>query len=155
MAGDTPEERLEALGITLPEPPAPAAAYIPSRDGGGLVFTAGQIPVVEGRLDRTGKLGADLTTEDGASQARTAALNVLAVARAAAGGDLSRVRMVKVTVFVASAPGFGEQHLVANGASELFGEVLGEQGAHARSAVGVAALPLDSPVEVEAIIEVG
>ena len=148
-------DRLAELGLRLPSPPAPAAAYQPwaqAPDGaGGLVFTAGQLPVVDGALPRTGKLGAELATADGAELARTAALNVLAVA-AAALGDLDRVRVVKVTVFVASAPDFTEQHLVANGASQLFADVLGDAGVHARSAVGVPVLPLDSPVEVEAIL---
>lgn len=147
-----PETRLAELGVTLPAPPEPAAAYVPWRIAGGLVFTAGQIPLVDGRLPRSGKLGADLTTEEGAEEARTAAINVLAVAKAAAGA-LARIRVAKVTVFVASAPGFTEQHLVANGASELLGAVLGEAGVHARSAVGVSCLPLDSPVEVEAVLE--
>ncbi|MDP8961310.1 MAG: RidA family protein [Actinomycetota bacterium] len=148
----SPETRLAELGVALPGPPEPAASYVPWRAAGGLVFTAGQIPLVDGRLPRSGKLGADLTTEEGVEQARTAAINVLAVAKAAAGA-LARVRVAKVTVFVASAPGFTEQHLVANGASELLGAVLGEAGAHARSAVGVPSLPLDSPVEVEAVLE--
>ena len=144
-------DRLEALGLTLPEVPAPAAAYQPYATLDAQTFTAGQLPVVDGALPRTGKLGVDLTTEEGAQLARTAALNVLAVAAAALGG-LDAVRVVKVTVFVACDPSFSEQHLVANGASELLGEVLGEQGVHARSAVGVAALPKDAPVEVEAIL---
>ncbi|MFA9432877.1 RidA family protein [Egicoccus sp. AB-alg2] len=148
-------DRLSELGLELPSAPAPAAAYQPWAqlpDGaGGLVFTAGQLPVVDGVLPRTGKLGADLATDEGAALARTAALNVLAVA-AAAIGDLDRVRVVKLTVFVASTPDFTEQHLVANGASELLADVLGDAGVHARSAVGVPVLPLDSPVEVEAIL---
>lgn len=148
-------QRLEELGLRLPPAPAPAAAYQPwarlPDAAGGLTFTAGQLPVVDGALPRTGKLGADLTTGEGADLARTAGLNVLAVA-AAAFGDLDRVRVVKVTVFVASTPDFTEQHLVANGASELFAAVLGDAGVHARSAVGVPVLPLDSPVEVEAIL---
>ncbi|HEX2028125.1 MAG TPA: RidA family protein [Nitriliruptorales bacterium] len=147
------EDRLRELGIALPEPPAPAAAYLPWRDGGKLVFTAGQLPLVEGTLARTGKLGADLDTSDGADLARTAAINLLAVLRAAT-GDLDRVRAVKLTVFVAGVPDFTEQHLVANGASDLLAEVLGDDGVHARSAVGVPSLPLDSPVEVEAVCEV-
>lgn len=146
-------DRLAALGLELPDVPTPAAAYQPWRRAGDLVFTAGQLPVVDGALPRTGKLGAELTTADGAELARTAALNVLAAAAAAA-GDLDRVRVVKLTVFVASTPDFVEQHLVANGASELIGEVLGDEGIHARSAVGVPALPLDAPVEVEAVLEV-
>lgn len=148
----TPEQRLAELGIELPRPPAPAAAYQPFVRSGQHVFTAGQLPVVDGRLPVTGKLGEALTTEEGAAQARVAAINVLAVAREAA-GELSSVRVVKLTVFVASTPEFVEQHLVANGASELLGEVLGDAGVHARSAVGVPCLPMDGPVEVEAVIE--
>jgi enamine deaminase RidA (YjgF/YER057c/UK114 family) len=146
-------DRLAALGLELPSVPSPAAAYQPFARTGELVLTAGQLPVVDGELPRTGKLGAALTTSEGADLARTAGLNVLAVAAHAA-GDLERVRIVKLTVFVASTPDFAEQHLVANGASELLGEVLGDHGIHARSAVGVPVLPLDSPVEVEAIVEV-
>ncbi len=148
----TPEGRLAEIGVTLPGLPEPAADYVHWTTAGGLVFTAGQIPLVEGRLRRVGKLGAELTTEEGAEEARTAAINLLAVARAAA-GSLSRVRIAKVTVFVASAHGFTEHHLVANGASEMLGAVLGDAGVHARSAVGVSSLPLDSPVEVEAVLE--
>lgn len=150
---ESAEDVLSRLGIELPEPPAPAAAYQPFARAGGLVYTAGQLPLVDGRLPATGKLGDGLATDQGADLARAAAVNVLAVARAAA-GSLDRVRVVKLTVFVASTPEFAEQHLVANGASELLGEVLGDDGLHARSAVGVAALPADSPVEVEAILEV-
>lgn len=152
MAGA--DDRLAELGIELPEPPAPAAAYRAWTRAGALVFTAGQLPVVDGELQATGRLGAELDTARGAELARTAAVNILAVARAAA-GSLDAVRTVKLTVFVASTPQFVEHHLVANGASELLAEVLGERGVHARSAVGVAALPLDSPVEVEAVLEVG
>lgn len=149
----TPEERLAELGVELPEPPAPAAAYQPFRRTGDLVFTAGQLPLKDGQLLATGKLGAGIETARGQELARAAAINVLAQARAAA-GDLSRVRFVKLTVFVASAPGFTEQHLVANGASEFLGEVLGDDGVHARSAVGVPVLPLDAPVEIEAVVEI-
>ncbi len=152
MSAD-PHAQLAALGLSLPEVPAPAAAYQPSAAAAGLVATAGQLPVVEGALQRTGRLGAELDTAEGAEQARLAALNLLAVAAAAAGG-LERVRVVKVTVFVASTDTFHEQHLVANGASELIGMVLGPAGVHARSAVGVSSLPLGAPVEVEAILEV-
>lgn len=144
-------DRLDELGIELPEPPAPAASYQAWRAAGGLVFTAGQVPMVDGELAATGKLGDALTTDEGADLARTAAVNILAIARAALGG-LDRVRVAKLTVFVASTPGFTEQHLVANGASELLGDVLGDDGVHARSAVGVPVLPLDSPVEVEAVL---
>jgi enamine deaminase RidA (YjgF/YER057c/UK114 family) len=147
----TAQQRLHELGLELPAAPAPAAAYQPWASAGGFVFTAGQLPVVDGALPRTGKLGTDLTTEEGAELARTAALNVLAVA-AAAFDDLDAVEVVKLTVFVASSPDFTEQHLVANGASDLLAAVLGDAGVHARSAVGVPVLPLDSPVEVEAVL---
>jgi enamine deaminase RidA (YjgF/YER057c/UK114 family) len=146
------DARLTDLGLVLPAVPAPAAAYQPWVRHRDLVVTAGQLPVVEGALPRTGKLGADLATEEGAALAKRAALNVLAIAREAAEGDLDRVRVLKLTVFVACTPDFTEQHLVANGASDLIGEVLGDAGLHARSAVGVSALPLDSPVEVEAFL---
>jgi enamine deaminase RidA (YjgF/YER057c/UK114 family) len=148
-----PAARLAELGLELPDVSTPAGAYRPTARTGIFVLTAGQLPVVGGELPMTGKLGIDLTTEQGAELARTAALNVLAAAAAAAGG-LERIRIVKITVFVASSPDFVEQHLVANGASALLGEVLGDLGLHARSAVGVASLPLDAPVEVEAIVEV-
>jgi len=146
-------DRLTALGLELPPIAAPAAAYQPYAMSGALVFTAGQLPTVAGSLLRTGKLGGSITTEDGVGLARTAGLNVLAIAADAA-GDLEHLRVVKLTVFIASTPSFTEQHLVANGASNLIGEVLGDLGVHARSAVGVAALPLDSPIEVEAILEI-
>lgn len=146
------DERLTELGIALPEPPTPAAAYQPWSRAGSLIATAGQLPLVDGELVATGRLGAELDTAAGADAARAAAVNVLAVARAAA-GSLEDVRVVKLTVFVASEPSFDEQHLVANGASELLGDVLGEAGVHARSAVGVASLPKGSPVEVEALLE--
>lgn len=151
----TPEDRLAELGITLPPAPPPAASYVPWVRSGSLVLTSGQIPVVDGTPVSTGKVGGAVTLEEGQEAARVCAVNVLAQLRAAA-GDLSKVRrLVKVTVFVASDPSFSQQHLVANGASDLFAEVLGSAGPHARSAVGVAVLPLDVPVEVEAIAEVG
>lgn len=150
MNTSTPTQRLAELGLTLPPVPTPAAAYQPFAEVDGLVHTAGQLPVVDGALTSTGTVGDALDTAEAAALARIAALNVLAVAAAGLGG-LDEVRIVKLTVFVASAPGFSEQHLVANGASELLGEVLGEAGVHARSAVGVAALPLGAPVEIEAI----
>ncbi|MCC5949643.1 MAG: RidA family protein [Nitriliruptoraceae bacterium] len=146
----TPTQRLEALGLVLPDVPAPAAAYQPVAQVGELVLTAGQLPIVGGALQATGKVGDALDTDEAAALARLAALNVLAAAASAVGG-LDVLRIVKATVFVASTPDFHEQHLVANGASALFGEVLGDHGVHARSAVGVSVLPLDSPVEVEAI----
>jgi enamine deaminase RidA (YjgF/YER057c/UK114 family) len=148
----TAAARLADLGLVLPPVPAPAAAYQPYVRHGDLVLTAGQLPMVDGALPKTGKVGAELSTEEGAALAKRAALNLLAIADQVADGDLERVRVLKLTVFVASVPGFSEQHLVANGASDLLGEVLGEAGVHARSAVGVPVLPLDSPVEVEAIL---
>jgi enamine deaminase RidA (YjgF/YER057c/UK114 family) len=152
MAG-TPEERLAELGIELPPPPKPAAAYLPWRRIGDTIFTAGQVPVEGGAVRYSGLVGDKLTTDEGAEAAELCARNVLAVAADAAGG-LSRLRAIKLTVFVASAPGFTEQHVVANGASELIAKVLGDNGAHARSAVGVASLPLNAAVEVEGIFEV-
>jgi enamine deaminase RidA (YjgF/YER057c/UK114 family) len=152
--GDTPEARLAALGVELPTPPAPAAAYTPTARTGDALYVSGQVPMERGSLVTTGKLGAEVPLEAGQRCARACAVNVLAQLKAAL-GDLTRVRrVVKLTVFVASEPGFAEQHLVANGASEFLGEVFGEAGQHARSAVGVASLPLNAPVEVEAIVEV-
>jgi enamine deaminase RidA (YjgF/YER057c/UK114 family) len=152
--GDSIETRLAGLGVTLPQPAAPAANYVPFMRSGDLLFTAGQLPLKDGKLAATGLLGRDLDTAAGREAARLCAVNVLAQAKAAL-GDLELVRrLVKITVFVASAPGFTEQHLVANGASDLFVAALGEPGRHARSAVGTASLPLDAPVEVEAIFEV-
>jgi enamine deaminase RidA (YjgF/YER057c/UK114 family) len=151
----TPEERLEQLGVTLPAPAAPVAAYVPCVRTGDLVYVSGQVPVVDGKPSHLGRLGAEVGLEDGAAAARTCAVNVLAALKAELGA-LARVRrVVKVTVFVASEPGFTDQPKVANGASELLGEVFGEAGRHARAAVGVAALPLGVPVEVEAIVEAG
>jgi enamine deaminase RidA (YjgF/YER057c/UK114 family) len=147
------EARLAELGLTLPEVAAPAGAYLPAVVSGDLVFTAGQLPFVDGALPATGKVGADVSPDDAKAYARTSALNALAAA-ASAIGSLDRVtRVVKVTGFVASDPSFSGQPGVLNGASELLGEVFGEAGTHARSAVGVAVLPLDSPVEVELVLE--
>jgi len=148
------ESRLAELGIELPSVPAPAGAYVPALISGSLVFTAGQLPFVDGALPATGKVGAGVSAEDAKAYARTAAVNALAAARGVL-GSLDRVtRVVKVVGFVASDPSFTGQPGVINGASELLGEVFGaEAGAHARSAVGVAVLPLDSPVEVELILE--
>lgn len=150
----TPEARLAALGITLPPAPAPAASYVPAVRTGSLVFVAGQVAVGDQGLLATGKVGGGIALDVAAACARQCALNILAQLRAAL-GTLDRVtRVVKLVVFVASDPSFTQQHLVANGASELFAEIFGAAGRHARSAVGVCALPLDSPVEVEAIVEV-
>jgi enamine deaminase RidA (YjgF/YER057c/UK114 family) len=151
----TPAERLAAAGLTLPPVAAPVAAYVPAVRTGNYVYTSGQLPLADGNLLGTGKVGADVAAEEAASFARTAALNALAAAASVAGGLDAIRRIVKVTCFVASAPSFTGQAQVANGASELLIEVLGEAGRHARSAVGMAVLPLDSPVEVELIAEVG
>lgn len=148
------DQRLEALGITLPEAPAPAANYVPFVITGNLVFVSGQISRDTGGLI-TGKLGAGLTVADGQAAARSCAVALLAQLKAACRGDLDRVaRVVKLTGFVNSTPEFTDQPAVVNGASDLIAEVFGEHGAHARSAVGVAALPLGVAVEVEGIFEV-
>ncbi|WP_304046319.1 RidA family protein [Jatrophihabitans endophyticus] len=145
-------DRLAELGLTLPPVAAPVAAYVPAVRSGSLVFTSGQLPVVDGALPLTGKVGAGITPEDAYGLARTAALNGLAAVHALVGLD-AVARVVKVVGFVASDPSFTGQPAVVNGASELLGEVFGDAGTHARSAVGVAALPLDAPVEVELIVE--
>jgi enamine deaminase RidA (YjgF/YER057c/UK114 family) len=138
----------------LPPVVAPVAAYVPAVRTGSFVYTSGQLPMVDGKLPAVGKVGAEVSATDAAGLARTCALNALAAAASAAGGLDAIRRIVKVTGFVASAPGFSGQPLVINGASELLIEVFGEDGRHARSAVGVAELPLNSPVEVELIAEV-
>jgi enamine deaminase RidA (YjgF/YER057c/UK114 family) len=148
-----PEARLRELGLELPAVPEPAAAYIPATRAGSLIFTAGQLPFEEGELRKTGKVGAAVSVEEAYEAARLCALNALAAAAAEAGGLNGISRVVKVTGFVASAPDFNLQPQVINGASELLGEVFGEAGLHARSAVGVAELPLGAPVEVELIVE--
>ena len=148
-----PAERLAALGLTLPPVAAPVAAYVPAVRTGGFVYTSGQLPTVDGKLAAVGKVGAEVSAQDAAGMARTCALNALAAAASAAGGLAAIRRIVKVTGFVASAPGFGGQAQVINGASELLIEVFGEDGKHARSAIGVAELPLNAPVEVELIAE--
>jgi enamine deaminase RidA (YjgF/YER057c/UK114 family) len=145
--------RLAELGITLPEVATPAGAYVPAVRSGRYVYTAGQVPLVEGRLPLTGKVGAEVTPEEAKDLARTCALNALAAVDSVAGGLERVVRVVKVTGFVASAPDFTAQPAVINGASELLGEVFKDAGVHARSAVGVAVLPLDAPVEVEIQVE--
>ena len=147
-------EQLAALGLTLPPVTTPVAAYVPAVRTGSYVYVSGQLPVVDGKLPATGKVGDAVSAEDAAAMARTCALNAVAAAAQAAGGLDAIVRIVKVLGFVASAPGFNGQPQVVNGASELLIEVLGEAGRHARSAVGVAELPLDAPVEVELIAEV-
>jgi enamine deaminase RidA (YjgF/YER057c/UK114 family) len=149
----SPLTRLAELGITLPPVVAPLASYVPARRSGSFVYTSGQLPMIDGALPRTGKVGADVSPEDAAVLARTAALNALAAVDALIGLD-AVAGVVKVVGFVACTPEFTGQPAVINGASALLGEVFGEAGAHARSAVGVASLPLDSPVEVELIVEV-
>lgn len=148
------DERLHAAGVALPEAAAPAANYVPWVRTGNLVFTAGQLPLRDGKLTATGLLGRDLATSEGAEVARQCAINILSQLKAAV-GDLEKIeKIVKISVFVASTPDFVEQHLVANGASNFLVEILGDAGKHARSAVGMASLPLNAPVEIEAIAQV-
>ena len=154
-AGSSPEERLAALGLALPAVTPPLAAYVPAVRTGAYVYTSGQLPFVDGALQMTGKVGAEVGVAEAAALARICALNALAAVASVSGGLSAVIRVVKVTGFVASAPGFNSQPQVVNGASELLIEVFGEAGRHARSAVGVAELPLDAPVEVELIAEVG
>lgn len=149
----TASARLAELGLHLPAVAAPVGSYQPAVLVGDLVFTSGQLPLSAGRLPLLGRLGVELTTEQGASMARVAALNALAATAEVAGGVDNIRRVVKLVVFVASDPSFSDQAGVANGASDLLTEVLGESGRHARSAVGVASLPLQAPVEVELVCE--
>jgi len=149
----TPEERLAELGLTVPDVVPPIAAYVPAVRVGSLVYTAGQLPLLDGALIATGKVGAEVTAEQAAACAQQCALNAIAAIRSVT-GDLDGLRIVKVVAFVASTPDFTGQPGVANGASELFGAVFGGAGVHARSAVGVPVLPLDAPVEVEVIAEI-
>ena len=148
------DQRLKELGINLPEPPAPRASYIPYTISGKTVYIAGQIPSVDGKVAHVGKLGRDASIEDGYAAARTCALNILAQARAACGGDLDRVaRVLRLGGFVNSTPDFLDAPKCVNGASELIVEVFGEIGKHARTAVSVASLPSGVAVEVDAILE--
>ena len=146
--------RLKELGIELPEVAKPLASYVPAVRSGNLVYTSGQLPMQAGKLAATGKLGDDVTPEQGKALARICTLNALAAVDSLVGID-TVTQVVKVVGFVASAPGFNGQPGVVNGASHLLAEVFGDHGSHARSAVGVAELPLDSPVEVELVVEVG
>jgi enamine deaminase RidA (YjgF/YER057c/UK114 family) len=150
----SPQARLAAMGLALPTVTPPVAAYLPAVRTGSYVYTAGQLPVVEGRLLATGKVGTDIGVAEAAALARTCALNALAAAASVSGGLAGIRRIVKVTGFVASDPSFTGQAQVVNGASELLIEVFGDAGRHARSAVGMAVLPLNAPVEVELIAEV-
>jgi enamine deaminase RidA (YjgF/YER057c/UK114 family) len=149
----TPLARLAELGITLPAVVAPLAAYVPANRTGSLVYTSGQLPMVDGVLPQAGRLGAEVSAEQGYAHARQCALNALAAIDALVGLD-AVVKVVKVVGFVASTPDFTAHPAVINGASELLRDVFGDPGKHARSAVGVAALPLGAPVEVELIVEV-
>jgi enamine deaminase RidA (YjgF/YER057c/UK114 family) len=151
---ETIEKRLSDLGVTLPVAAAPAANYVPYCRSGNLLFTAGQLPLKDGKLQAIGLLGRDVDTASGKEAAKYCAINILAQAKAAL-GDIEKIRrLVKITVFVASTADFVEQHLVANGASDLLVAALGERGKHARSAVGTPSLPLNAAVEIEAIFEV-
>jgi enamine deaminase RidA (YjgF/YER057c/UK114 family) len=151
---DTAATRLHALGIQLPKAAAPAANYLPFAQSCSLIFTAGQLPLKDGKLIATGIVGKDLDIVAGQDAAKQCAINILAQIEAAT-GDLERiVRVIKLTIFVASAPDFTSQHLVGNGASDFMVAVLGDRGKHARSAVGVTCLPLNAAVEIEAIVEV-
>jgi enamine deaminase RidA (YjgF/YER057c/UK114 family) len=147
-----PVERLRELGLTLPAVAAPAGAYVPARRAGSLVFTAGQLPLVDGALPATGKVGAEVEPEEARDLARLCALNALAAIEDLVGLEAVSA-VVKVVGFVASAPGFTGQPGVLNGASDLLGSVFDDAGRHARSAVGVAELPMGSPVEVELVVE--
>ncbi|KAA0917980.1 RidA family protein [Dietzia sp. ANT_WB102] len=145
--------KLEQLGLELPTVVPPLASYVPAVRTGAFVYTSGQLPIVDGSLVATGKVGSEVTADQAADLARTCALNALAAVDGLVGID-SVVKIVKVVGFVASAPGFSGQPGVLNGASDLFGEIFGDAGVHARSAVGVSELPLDAPVEVELVVEV-
>ena len=148
------EENLKKLGITLPEPPSPLGAYLPFRRSGKLIFLSGVLPLVNGKLISIGKVGLDLSVEEGFEASKIACLNALSILKAEL-GNLDKVnKIVKVTGFVGSAAFFNEHPKVVNGASELLYEVFGEKGKHARVAVGCISLPLDSPVEIEMIVEV-
>ncbi|HHX51630.1 MAG TPA: RidA family protein [Clostridia bacterium] len=148
------EAKIKELGVTVPEAPKPVAVYVPGVQAGNLIYTAGQIPLAGGELKFKGKVGKDLTTEEGYEAARICALNCLGVVKSMLGSLDKIERIVKVTGFVNSAPGFTGQPKVIDGASELLGEIFSEQGRHARSAVGVAELPVNAAVEVEIIIQV-
>ncbi|MEA3534752.1 RidA family protein [Rhizobium sp. CC-YZS058] len=152
---DTIEARLTARGITLPVAAAPAANYVPYVISGALLTISGQLPMENGAVAVTGHLGDTVDVASGQRAAELCAINILAQAKAALGGDLSRIRrVIKLNGFVASKPSFTEQHLVINGASNLIAEILGDAGKHARAAVGMAALPFNAAVEIDAVIEI-
>jgi enamine deaminase RidA (YjgF/YER057c/UK114 family) len=148
------EERLQELGLELPEPARPLGSYVTIVRTGNLIFTAGHLPAAVDGKSWQGKLGAEYSIEEGAEAARLTGLNILSTVKDAIGSLDQVARVVKLTGFVNSAPGFSQQPAVINGCSDLFGEVFGDAGRHARSAVGVSELPLDTPVEIEAIVEV-
>lgn len=150
----TASERINGLGLDLPSVATPIGSYKPAVRLADLVYTSGQLPMVDGELSRSGKLGADVGIEDAAEAARVAALNAVAAVASLAGGIDNVIKIVKVTVFVAGTAEFDAQPKVANGASDLIAEIFGEAGVHARSAVGVSSLPLNSPVEVELIAQI-
>ena len=152
MRGEV-RDRLKELGYELPSVPNPAGSYVPATSTGSLLFTAGQLPFKQGQLRHTGKVGRDVSVEEAKEAALLCILNALAAVESEAGSLEGVRRVLKVTGYVASASGFTRQPEVINGASDFLGEVFGERGAHARSAVGVAELPLDAPVEVELIVE--
>ena len=152
---DAIQSRLKELGITLPQAAAPAANYVPYVISGNLLYLSGQLPMENGKVAVTGHLGRDVDVAAGQRAAELCAINILAQANAALGGDLGRIRrIVKLNGFVASVPEFVEQHLVINGASNLLASVLGDAGKHARAAVGMAALPLNAAVEIDAVMEI-
>jgi enamine deaminase RidA (YjgF/YER057c/UK114 family) len=151
----TPEEKLDSLGVMLPEVPKPLGSYVPFVRTGNIVYLSGILPLKGGKLTRTGKVGGSVIPEDAARDARTCAINALAILKSAVGSLNNVKRCVRISGYVASAPDFTGQPGVINGASDFMFEVLGEAGRHARSAVGVNVLPLDSPVEIEFIFEVG
>ena len=150
------EAKLKELGVVLPEISAPAAAYVPYTVGGGFVHISGQLPFIAGKLEHKGACGAEFSVEEAKKVARICAVNLIANVKSACGGNLDKVKKcLKLVIFVNSAPGFSEQHLVANGASELVKEAFGDVvGSHARSAIGVAGLPFGVPVEVEAVFQI-
>jgi enamine deaminase RidA (YjgF/YER057c/UK114 family) len=155
LLSETIEQRLSRLGVILPTAAPPAANYLPYILHGGVLYISGQLPLIEGAVSCRGKLGDSVNLEAGQAAARVCAINILAQAKAALDGDLERVsQILRITGYVASSPDFTDQHLVINGASNLLAEVLGPPGRHARAALGVAALPLDAAVEIDAIIAV-
>ena len=152
MAGES-ERRLRGLGLELPQPAAPAANYLPFVISGKTVYVSGQLPMEAGKITVAGKVGGGVTVEEAQAAARLVALNLLAQAKAAAGGDLDRIRCLKLGGFVNAAPGFTDHPKVINGASDLIAEVLGDRGRHARFAAGAGSLPFDAAVEIDAVFE--